>query len=110
MSLLSVPFAFSQTPETHYYDFSRVDKLLRDSLSHFDGGCALIMMQDGKVLFEKGFGAVGVDSVMPIASASKWLAGALLMTLVDDHKLSLSDSIGKYLQYLSGTKATITVR
>lgn len=108
--LLSVPVAVAQTSETHHYDFSRVDKLLRDSLSHFDGGCALVLIHDGRVIYEKGFGGVTADSVMPIASASKWLSGALLLTLVDEHKLALSDSIGKYLQYLSGTKATITVR
>lgn len=119
VSLLSVPFSllspvpalFSQTSETHHYDFSRVDRLLRDSLPHFDGGgCALLLLQDGKVIYDKGFGAVTADSMMPIASASKWLSGALLMTLVDEHKLTLSDPIGKYLRYLSGTKATITVR
>lgn len=100
----------SQSSENRFYDFSRVDKLLRDSLSHFDGGCALVLIHDGRVIYEKGFGTVTADSVMPIASASKWLSGALLLTLVDDRKLALSDSIGKYLQYLSGTKATITVR
>lgn len=107
---VSVPALFSQTPETHHYDFSRVDKLLRDSLSRFDGGCALILIRDGKIIYDKGFGAITTDSVMPIASASKWLSGALLLTLVDEHKIALSDSIGKYLRYLSGTKATITVR
>ena len=110
VSFVSVPYVISQTSETHHYDFSRVDKLLRDSLSHFDGGCALVLIHDGRIIYEKGFGGVTADSVMPIASASKWLSGALLLTLVDEHKLALSDSIGKYLQYLSGTKATITVR
>ncbi|MFY8000920.1 MAG: serine hydrolase domain-containing protein [Candidatus Kapaibacteriota bacterium] len=109
--LHSLPVSAQQNiPEAHHYDFSRVDKLLHDSLGRFDDGCALIIMQDGKVLYEKGFGTVGVESVMPIASASKWLSGALLLTLVDEHKIALSDSIGKYLQYLSGAKATITVR
>jgi CubicO group peptidase (beta-lactamase class C family) len=110
VSFVSVPYIFSQTPETHFHDFSRVDKLLRDSLSRFDGGCALILIRDGKIIYDKGFGAITTDSVMPIASASKWLSGALLLTLVDEHKIALSDSIGKYLRYLSGTKATISVR
>ncbi len=96
--------------EAHHYDFSRIDKLLRDSLSRFDGGCALMLAQDGKTLFDKSYGKISADSVIPIASASKWLSAALLMTFVDEHKLSLSDSIGTYLRYLSGTKATITIR
>jgi CubicO group peptidase (beta-lactamase class C family) len=67
-------------------------------------------MQDGKVLYERGFGKMSVDSVIPIASGSKWLASALLMTFVDEGSLSLNDPIGKYLRYLYGTKATITIK
>lgn len=107
----TAPHNFS---DTHHDDFSRLekhlDKLFRDSLVRFDGGCALLLAHDGKIVFDKGYGSVSSDSVLPIASASKWLASALLMTFVDAHKISLSDPIGKYLRYLSGTKATITVR
>ncbi|MCS6808042.1 MAG: serine hydrolase domain-containing protein [Bacteroidota bacterium] len=93
-----------------YYDLSPIDKLLSDSLACFHGGCTLILMQNGKVLLEKSYGSMSPDTSIPIASASKWLSAALLMTFVDEGKVSLSDSIGKYLRYLSGTKAAITIR
>jgi CubicO group peptidase (beta-lactamase class C family) len=90
-------------------DFSRVDTLLRDSLSRLGGGCALVLIHNGRVVFERGYGSVKPETVLPIASASKWLSAALLLTMVDDGRLRLTDSIGKYLQYLSGRKAAITV-
>jgi CubicO group peptidase (beta-lactamase class C family) len=46
-----------------------------------------------------------------IASCSKWLSAALVMTFVDEGKLDLSDTVGKYLPVLSlHGKGGITVR
>ena len=55
-------------------------------------------------------GAYSEKTVVPIASASKWLSGALLMTLVDDGKVDLDAAVGKYLPEFSGDKERITVR
>jgi len=47
----------------------------------------------------------------PIASCSKWLSAALVMTFVDEGKLALSDTVGKYLPVLSAHgKGNITIR
>jgi CubicO group peptidase (beta-lactamase class C family) len=46
----------------------------------------------------------------PIASCSKWLSAALIMTFVDEGKLKLTDSVGKYLPVLSAhRKGKITI-
>ncbi len=92
------------------YDFSSVEKLLRDSLNKFDGGCSLLLMQDGKIMYEKNFGHYTADTVIPIASASKWLAGAVFMTLCDEGRLSPKDSVRKFLPYFTDDKACITLR
>lgn len=92
------------------YDFTPIEQLLRDSLKRFDGGCSLLLMHNGRVIYEKNFGTINADTIIPIASGSKWLASALLMTFIDEGKLSLRDPVSKYLQYLMGTKATITVQ
>lgn len=45
-----------------------------------------------------------------IASCSKWLSAALVMTFVDEGKLKLTDTVGKYLPALSQhAKGNITV-
>lgn len=41
------------------------------------------------------------NSRQPIASCSKWLSAALVMSFVDEGKLSLEDSIGKFLPIMS---------
>jgi CubicO group peptidase (beta-lactamase class C family) len=48
--------------------------------------------------------------VIPIASASKWLTSATLMTFVDEGKLGLDDPVADHLPAFGGGKAAITVR
>lgn len=46
----------------------------------------------------------------PIASCSKWLSAALVMSFVDEGKLKLSDTVGKFLPVLSANgKGKITI-
>lgn len=103
------------------YDFSSVDKLLQDSLSKIGGtgstdlgGVALIIWKDGSIIYDKSFNLPNKDvtstRLMPIASASKWTSGMVIMGLVDEGKLSLDDNCGKYFPTLTGDKAKITVR
>src|SRR6185312_4422297 len=47
---------------------------------------------------------------IPIASCSKWLSAALVMTFIDDGKLHLDDTVGKFLPILSQhQKGNITI-
>lgn len=92
------------------YDFSSVDKLLQDSLLKLGRGAALVLIKDGKIIYAKAFGRYSVDSVVPIASASKWYSGAVIMSLVDEGKLSLDDRLDKFFSGLPGAKARITIR
>jgi CubicO group peptidase (beta-lactamase class C family) len=45
--------------------------------------------------------AYTLSSKQPIASCSKWLSAALIMTFVDEGKLKLTDTVGMYLPVLS---------
>jgi CubicO group peptidase (beta-lactamase class C family) len=99
------------------YDFSAVDKLLKDSVSVIGGtggGCALIITKDGKTIYSNSFSMplriYSVDKVVPIASASKWLSAGVIMSLVDEKKISLDDSVGKYLNYFAPPNSGITIR
>lgn len=91
------------------YDFTSLDNLLK-RVARKHGGCALVVVKDGKVIYRKGFGSHGPDKVIPIASASKWLSGAVIMSLVDDGLLSLDDQVSKYLPEFAGDKSRITIR
>jgi serine-type D-Ala-D-Ala carboxypeptidase/endopeptidase len=99
------------TPEATQasYNFVTVDNILERAARGF-GGCALLLIKDDKVVYRKSFGRYRADRVVPIASASKWLSGALISALVDDGKLSLDDTVSKYIPEFNAEKSHITVR
>lgn len=53
---------------------------------------------------------IAPDAVLPIASASKWMAAALVMTVVDEGRLSLDEPIGCRLPEFQGAAGQITLR
>ncbi|HEX5096724.1 MAG TPA: serine hydrolase domain-containing protein [Acidimicrobiia bacterium] len=93
--------------------FAALDRSMRDRVKDDDlAGAVLLVVRDDAVIHATEFGALDADSVIPIASASKWLTSATLMTLVDDGKVSLDESIATYLPEFKGSnkKKAITVR
>lgn len=95
------------------YNFAPIDKLLTDSartIGGFRSNSATIIMSPSKYLFTKTTGQYTLDSITPIASASKWLSAGVIMSLVDEGLLSLDDTCGKYLPTFKGAKSGITIR
>lgn len=73
-------------------------------------GAALLVLQRGRLVEQEGFGTYGIDERVPIASASKWLTGATIMSVVDDGLLDLDAPISRYLPATRGAAARITTR
>lgn len=74
-------------------------------------GAALWVGRNDKVLHLSEHGAVTADTVMPIASASKWLTAATVLTLVDEGKLDLDAPIARYLPEMdTPEKRGVTLR
>lgn len=107
---------------------------MEDNTGKMGGRAYLILYKDGKIVYshsanemsrrQKLVGRVlarrqgktadtedyTVSSKQPIASCSKWLSAALVMTFVDEGKLTLSDTVGKFLPALSASgKGNITI-
>lgn len=100
------PFAlFAQS-----YDFSEVDRILTEAQTALRTGIALHIVQNNRVIYSKSFGNYTTSSNVLIASATKWPAAALVMKMVDEGKLSLDDTTGKFFPTLTGDKARITIR
>ena len=74
-----------------------------------DGG-ALIVRRGSRTLHRATFGDWTMRTVVPIASASKWLTAATLMTLVDEGHLELDAPVADYLPGFDGAKRAVTVR
>jgi serine-type D-Ala-D-Ala carboxypeptidase/endopeptidase len=100
--------SMSEATQTSY-DFTTIDNILERAAPGL-GGCALLLIKDDKVVYRKSFGRYNADKVVPIASASKWLSGALIMMLVDEGKLSLDDTVSKYIPEFVTDKSSVTLR
>jgi len=97
-----------------------LDKMLQDGIANYIyPGCEVIALHHGQPVYHKVFGYLDYnqqDKVTPqtmydIASLTKVAATTLaVMKLHDNHEIQLTDKIGKYLPYLSGTdKANLTL-
>ena len=73
-------------------------------------GAGLVVWQDGRVIYEKYFGDYSAETVVPLASSSKWLSAAVVMTLVDDGLIELDAPVSRYLPGFSGDMASMTPR
>lgn len=115
-------------------DFSKVDAWLDGHARVMGGRVYLVLYKDGKIVYSKGisklnakqkilvkilakkqgkiadFSDYTATTTQPIASCSKWLSASLVMTFVDEGKLKLTDTVGKYLPVLSKSgKGNITI-
>lgn len=102
-------FNFNQA--NSQYDFTTLDKTLASQRRTLGGNACVLVYKDNQVVFSRNIGQYNSDTREPIASCSKWLTAALVMTFVDEGKLSVDDYIAKYLpQFSEDGKALIKIR
>lgn len=95
------------------YNFKPLDSLLnthKSAISGTGGGFVYVIVQNGTNIYNRSFGNFDIHKAVPVASASKWYAGAVIMSLVDEGKLSLQDRVSKYIPSFKGEKETITIQ
>lgn len=104
--MLLLQSAFSQ------YDFSQVDAILSKNQKLLGNDVITLIYKDGKVVYKKETGKeFTVKTQAPAGDCSQWLTAALVMTFVDEGKLSLDDPVAKYIPiYESYSKKYITIR
>jgi CubicO group peptidase (beta-lactamase class C family) len=109
------------------YNFDEAQNWVKGNLKELGGRAVLVILKDGKIIYniaendltrkQKMIGKFiarkqGKDAKLAtedfssttkarIASCSKWLSAALVMTFVDEGKLKLTDTIGKFLPIMS---------
>ncbi|RDB07383.1 serine hydrolase domain-containing protein [Runella aurantiaca] len=99
----------SETPSKQY-DFSTVDTFIEENLAAYQNNIVVLVAQNGKLIYQKEVNLSAHDNRL-IASASKWLSGAVIMSLVDDKKLALDDTVGSFLPiFTQYKKGHITIR
>jgi CubicO group peptidase (beta-lactamase class C family) len=96
---------------------ARVDSLFR-SFTPAGPGCAVSIIRDGKVIFEKGYGTanleydipIGTRTVFDLASVSKQFTGYAISTLIQQGKISPDDDVHRYLPDLPQLGYPISIR
>ncbi len=94
-----------------------VDAMFDDKAGKNVPGAAVVVVKDGKVWFEKGYGMANLEhqilidegTVFDLASVSKQFAGFAISTLVEEGKISLQDDIRKYIPELPDFGQKITI-
>ena len=102
----------SEKPET------KVDALFQAMDSTVSPGCALSVIRDHKIIYERGYGMADLDhniaitptTVFHVASMSKQFTAASILMLAQDGKLSLDDPVRKYIPELPDFGTPITIR
>lgn len=127
LSLLSALSSVAQ-------NFSSLDRWLDENVEALGGRAVFVIYKDGKLVYNQAVNEMSrrqklrarilsrrtgrdantddfsADSKQRIASCSKWLSAALVMTFVDEGKLKLTDTIGRFLPVMSRSgKGNITI-
>lgn len=93
------------------YDFAAVDALIRDSLPAFGDSVVVMIKRDDTLLYHNRQGNLDSLSKIGIASASKWISGAVILRLAEKGLLKLDESLGSRLPLFSQHgKGHITLR
>ncbi|MBO0936735.1 beta-lactamase family protein [Fibrella sp. HMF5335] len=92
------------------YNFKAVDQLVTDNIGLYNNSVAVLVSQSGQVIYKKNV-VFDENTSRNIASALKWLSGAVIMALVDEQKLALTDTLGRFLPiFTKYKKGNITIR
>jgi CubicO group peptidase (beta-lactamase class C family) len=96
-------------------DFSSIEQLLKQNQKGLENNVVAAIWKDGKIVFQKQIekeqGDFNAKTQTSIQACGNWLTAALVMTFVDQGKLSLDDKISKYIPIFSTyMKGYITIR
>lgn len=98
-----------------------VDSIASSGITHHAyPGCQVLLAKNGRIFYEKAFGnlqyndsaKVTLSHLYDIASVTKVAATTLaVMKLFDDNRISLDDTLGKYLPVVKGSnKSRLVIR
>lgn len=94
----------------------KIDRIF-SQFTPFTPGAAIAIMQNGKVVFEKGYGRASLEynaaiepkTIFHIASESKQFVAFSILLLQQEGKLNVSDDIRQYLSFVPDFGHKITI-
>ncbi|HEV3484410.1 MAG TPA: serine hydrolase domain-containing protein, partial [Vicinamibacterales bacterium] len=122
LAALLVALGPSAAPAQNHRADPRIDRLFAEWDKPTSPGCALGVVQNGRFVYQKGYGMANLDYDIPnsprmvyyIGSDSKQFAAAAIAMLALQGKVGLDDDVRKYIPELPDYQATygvpVTVR
>ena len=106
-------FSFGQLKESQ-----AIDSIFAEWNKPETPGCALGIIQDGKLIYSKGYGIADLEHDLPITPSSVFYIGSTskqfvtfsILLLEEQGKLNLDDTIQKYLPDFPDYGAPLTIR
>ncbi len=98
------------------YDFSPVTGLLQSNLNLYGTNVVMLLYQRDTPIYSFQAGTLATNTRRGIASASKWLSGAIVLSLAERGYFQLNDPIKRYLPAFTNfvsngyNKGDITIR
>jgi len=92
--------------------FDQTDALLAERVkaAGLAGGMVRLSRADGSIIHEKSIGSISGSTALSVASSTKWITAAVLMTFVDGGVIGLDDDISKWLPEFASDKPAISAR
>ena len=92
--------------------FDKTDALLAERVkaAGLAGGVVRLGRADGSIIHEKSIGSIKGSTALSVASSTKWITAAVLMTFVDSGVIGLDDDISKWLPEFASDKPSISAR
>lgn len=117
LSCLIVASCAAQSPSYEKPE-AKVDAIFAKMDTTVSPGCALSVIRDHRIVYERGYGMADLDhnvpitpaSVFHVASMSKQFTAASILLLAQEGKLSLDDPARKYVPELPDFGTPVTIR
>src|SRR5215469_10151060 len=102
--ILGALMSVAALPVVAETQWEKADALLAGLIKTNDPGMAVLVAQDGKILFEKGYGLADVEhdvcvipqTILRIGSITKQFTGAAILKLQEEGKLGVDNKLSKY--------------
>lgn len=110
--LLLVAFVFSNFYVANaQFDTAALSSNLNRSKEKLGKNVVCLVYKGGKIIYKKESGDFNAKTQQSIGATSQWLTAALVMTFVQEGKLSLDDKVSTYLPIFSKYyKGYVTIR
>jgi len=87
-------------------NFEPLSRALQNIADKTGKGVAMVLIKDNRIIYENYFGELSADSVIPIASATKWVTTILILDLFEDGLLDMDTPVSDYVPSLHNEART----